>query len=137
MVIAKLYELPNGTKLRYPILIVSTPEECFKYVVYRNGKSGRRHLPNRYTLQQWSWRCATLVSSQYHGNKYDPSCDGIPYCYFAHGEEGNPNAYLGEPATEHEKMISHNHHLLYRDDRIETMKTYNANLKIRKQNNEA
>lgn len=122
MILRKIYELPDGKSLRYPIVIVSDNIETFKYVYRRNGSPYYRHRPNHYTEAQWAERCATTVSSNKHGDGYDPSCDGIQYCYFAYHQEGDPTALLGEPASTIEKEISRRDHLRNRDSHNAQMK---------------
>lgn len=121
MVLQKLYELPDGSSVRYPIVICSDNIDCFKYVRSRSGVPYYRHRPNHYTEDQWLKRCSTLVSSSSHGKNYDPSQDGIPFCYFAYGYEGDPDSLLGQPASQEEKFLSHLDHITHRDEHLAQM----------------
>lgn len=123
----KLYKLSVGgrvVELRVPITIVEDEKDTKVLCYTRDGRWYWRLRRNYMTIDEFIMRCSRVVTID-----DCPSADidalGIPYIFFARGEEGRMNKLLGVPSSELEKERSRVSHERYRDVHLYQMSRNN------------
>lgn len=137
MVVREIWLLPASKfshnkeiRLRESIKIVegeSTFRVCF-------GKNGvyQRHRRNCYTEEEWLERCNKLVSRDNCPGCED-ECIGVPFSYFAYGNEGKVRYLIGIESSEAEKECGRRYHDLNRDRHLQQMSQNNERYRIERE----